>query len=70
VEDEVPDRLAELRLAGLARGHDLAPLRLERGPQQLHLRGLAGAVHSFERHEHQMADRWSACECGDFRSSI
>ena len=34
VQDEVPDRLAERGAAGLAGGHDLAALRLERRPQR------------------------------------
>jgi len=45
--------LAELGLAGLACGHDLAPLLLEGRPQPLHLRRLAGAVHSLEGDEHR-----------------
>jgi UDP-glucose 4-epimerase len=53
VEDELPDALAEIGPAGLARGHDLSARRLERRPQELDLRRLAGAVEAFEGHEHR-----------------
>src|SRR5918994_1893506 len=58
VEDEIADGLAELRLARLPRGHDLAALRLEDRPQPLHLRRLAGAVHSLEGDEHVPPRIW------------
>jgi hypothetical protein len=53
MEDDVPDVLADLRAAGLARRDDLTALALEVLLQQLDLRRLAGAVEALEGHEHR-----------------
>ena len=53
VQDEIPELLAELRAAGLARGDDVERVGLEPRTQELRLGRLPGAVEAFEGEEHR-----------------